>query len=414
MEDVFARMEGRPNPDDGEPTTKAKAKKKPRASAASDKPGKGDTTKAPKQPKPKKETKAQEKKRLAMEDQARLAAEQAAEEEATTRAALDFFASATLPRRRGQTPAISTPSRSPSPVQRLASPVQIGQNGFPTTPALPDAPSSPELISAPSPPADIDDSPFALRPPGPDRSRGPRKVPNTAQAIPLGVAHSVGARRQTHETTSTITKLSPTIAAMAGFSQIAPVDLSWEDDLISSPPLPLSALKSTPIASRPTSYQPPSVSTPVPDHSPGVPSSIIGGRRRIMGISRSKGLSTPQPLQSSASRDAMPPPPPPGGTRSSPLMSPLAATQFPVRRPGRRKVIALDSSDDTPAKLARPRDQGDEDHDDSPGSRLSRLKRRKEVSPAKRAKKSKGKPGRAIRAYVSGCGPSSFPACHMR
>lgn len=409
LEEVFARMERRSTSvTNDNTTTRAPAKKKARAKGASDAPDIAMTTKTTKASKPKKETKAEVKKRLAAEEKARQDAKEEEEKEETRRAALDFFASATLPRRRGETPVLSSPSRSPSPARRLASPVKMAvvtkRLSVSPNPSPPDSPlrlspepRSPLFYNRHSPADELDESPFVLRPPGPDRSRGPRNVKEAFNNGAAGTAESIGVGREASHVVFAATKLSPTTAAMAGFSQIAPVDMSWEDDLISSPPLPPLALKSSPIASRPTPLLNPTpglTSTPAPVDSSGISSPMVGGRRRIMGLSRPKGVNTPQ-LQSTTSMDAMPPPPPPlaSATISSPVISPLAATQFPVRRPGRKRIVLVDS-DDTPAKPVRL------EMDDSPENRLGRLKRRKDESPVRRAKKPKSRSNRAIRAYV--------------
>ena len=254
--------------------------------------------------------------REAAEEAARHEAEVAAQEktaqQARDQAALDFFSTAGLPRRKGITPHLATP------------------------------PSSPP---APRPETDHPMSPMSQ----------PRS--------PLPFGRDNKDKEEDHYRAMGGARLSPSVAAMAGFSQIAPIDLEWEDDLTSSPP-PLPPQKSTPISGRPNS-------APVVPLSPSMPSSgqPSGVRRRIMGISRPKA--SPNPLRASASSLAMPPPPvplhksspattsPATSMRPQPLVpsSPAAVTPTPPRR-GTRRVLGQRNNLEELVRQRRRRNEG--------------------------------------------------------
>lgn len=171
-----------------------------------------------------------------------------------------------------------------------------------------------------------------------------------------------------------VTRLSPSIAAAAGFSQL---DGIWDDD--------------EDLGNVFTQRSPP----PSPPSTTMLPPATAQAQRTA-------------PLVPSRSTDQMPPPPVPhtpftGGTRrfgDSPMVqSPFAsggATQFPVRRPGQRAMPLFLPSSDPP--------------DESPGPRpLQRLRRRvTSSSPAggepavapRRARQQRQAPG-AVRQMVS-------------
>lgn len=236
------------------------------------------------------------------------------------RSTIDFLSVEPVPRRRALSPPMLTPPSSPP------------------TRAAPPPPLSPESPTTFAP------DPFGLVPPG-------------------------------------ATKLSPSIAAKAGFSQIASIDMTWEDDLISSPAVPIRP-KAVPLKLTPNPL-PASGSTPVPSLTSSLQAS--GVRKRIMGISRPKNSPTAVALHSTASRDAMPPPPiplhksspaaalvpssPAAPIRSSPIVpSPIVP---PPRRVGRRRA-GLPPEEVPRRSRARPRPA-----DESPIAQPQRRKRSK-------------------------------------
>ncbi|ODN92051.1 hypothetical protein L198_05723 [Cryptococcus wingfieldii CBS 7118] len=143
-------------------------------------------------------------------------------------------------------------------------------------------------------------------------------------------------------------KLSPGTAAAAGFSQIDPIDLSWDlDDDSESAPLPMRpVVPPAPRDSANDSFLPEVLS----DWQPSSP---------------------PRVHRTPAGKVEMPPPPVPSTTKptdglSSPFGDPsgtstplgMMATQFPVRRLGvglSRKRLVLPSSDDASSPVSAPR-----------------------------------------------------------
>lgn len=180
---------------------------------------------------------------------------------------IDLFTAEPEPRRPGVASPMLTPPESPSP-KKIAS----------------------HRLLSPESPRTLTDDPFNLVPPG-------------------------------------ATKLSPGIAAKAGFSQIAPIDMSWDDDLASSPVVPLRPVQ-VPARSTPLPL-PASFHTPIPSLTSSLQAS--GVRRRIMGISRPKNSPSAVPLQGTMSRDAMPPPPVPLH-RSSPANGLMPSSPAPLVR----------------------------------------------------------------------------------
>jgi len=307
--------------------------------------------------------------------------------------AFDFLAVAPVPRRRGETPKSVTPPSSPPAASRKQQP---------RTPSR-----------SPSSEAELEESPFHFDLPG------TRPVPGTVPAAESRgngeitaerdrLAPSLKAPRDGAKTT----RLSPGVAAMAGFSQIGPVDLTWDDDLdldvngnlVSSPSPPPSAQMPPEPKSTPVSAPNPASTPSVVPRSSGIITDSVPGRRRIMGISRPKHSPAPAPLMSSTSRDAMPPPPLPAShIRSSPSVSPLAATQFPIRRPGKRKVV-LPSSDDTQTPERSTAQAGGRGQivEASPVQVVGRLRRRKDPSPVDHRRKKRSAAGRrAAQRFVS-------------
>lgn len=249
------------------------------------------------------------------------------EQQEQDQAALDFFASATLPRRRGMTPPLVTP---PS-----------------------------------SPPAPRPDTSRPLSPDSPERSP-PRQQLFSSRPSDSAMGGA---------------KLSPGTAALVGFSQIAPIDLDWDDDLVSSPPPP-PAMHSTP------GHQP-QASSPLGPFSAAMPSSgqqPSGTRRRIVGLSR------PTPLRASASTLAMPPPPLPLHKSSPMVSSPAMASRAPPLVPSSPVV----SPPPPPRRAARirPADRGQEAQVSETRRRSRRMAGRSPVM--ERPKRKKQKVGRYV------------------
>ena len=149
--------------------------------------------------------------------------------------------------------------------------------------------------------------------------------------IPLRVARS--AKQAVPDTG----KLSPGLAAAAGFSQIDAIDLSWDDEEGEDDDGPVPTPAPDPRSSAPI---PRSLASRMTQVSSRQSETLVAHpRQRIMGISRSKATQT-------KSIDIMPPPP-------VPLSSPIAptgpdATQA-IRRPGaRRRGPILPSSESSP------------------------------------------------------------------
>ncbi|WVQ77137.1 hypothetical protein IAR50_006820 [Cryptococcus sp. DSM 104548] len=149
---------------------------------------------------------------------------------------------------------------------------------------------------------------------------------------------------------TTVNKLSPGTAAAAGFSQIDPIDLSWDGDDDEFAPIPARPVAPAALrASANESFLPDVLS----DWQPSSP---------------------PLVHRTPAGKIEMPPPPVPSTTKkadgfTSPFNPPgastpsgLVATQFPVRRLGvglSKKKLAIPSSDDASSPISAPR-PGDE------------------------------------------------------
>ena len=357
-----------------------------------------------KTPKQIREEEAEEERRRKEEEEEEKALREQAEQERQEQArrdreALDFFAAVgTAPRRRGMTPDLAPSSASSSSASSPARSVRS-----------PSIHPSPVLVSSSPPPEPLQE----LQP-----ERTPQYVDQT-RAQPSPPINALDVQHQGQATGVAKTTLTPRTAALAGFSQIADADLNWESDLMSSPP-------PAPPSSRPkAALQYPAIpvsSSPAQAISPlGKPSAPTFGPRRRLGLSRPRtqqstpALSTPVPLKAHTSRELMPPPPLPQ-TMSSPLAREgddstvsTAATQFPVRKAGRRR-IALPSSDDqgAPAEV----EEGNSIHivDSSPAM-PTRLKRRLGSSPVLQdspvaARAPKGRPSKKLQrgnanAFVS-------------
>ena len=185
---------------------------------------------------------------------------------------------------------------------------------------------TPPLATPPSPPPPLRKK-IAIRPEAPP-------FPESDE-IPLRVARS---DKQAVPDTG---KLSPGLAAAAGFSQIDAIDLSWDDEEGEDDDGPVPTPAPDPRSSAPIPRSLGSVMTQVlpPQSSRQSETLVAHPRQRIMGISRSKATQT-------KSIDRMLPPP-------VPLSSPIAptgpdATQA-IRRPGaRRRGPILPSSESSP------------------------------------------------------------------
>jgi ATP-dependent DNA helicase MPH1 len=267
-------------------------------------------------------------------------AQRQAEREELNRSALDFFNTQGPRRQRPPTPE-RTPPSSPS---ILSSPPQAKARKLP-------------ILKATHPPLS----------PNTDESLGAADRP-PEQSVDLTAENQAGVAQA---------RLTPRTATAAGFSQIDPIDLLWEDDEFIPSPAP------APIPSRP-SYPPGSA----------LPAPVATNRSRTLGLSRPR----PAPVTHTLSTEMMPPPPLPAHRLSSPVShyshgstTPVMdATQFPVRRAGRRGRVLLSSSE-------RPSGAMELDTE-SPLAQPVRLRRRREEDEAMVASSSSPPPVRAGRA----------------
>jgi ATP-dependent DNA helicase MPH1 len=272
-----------------------------------------------------------------------------AEREGLNRSALDFFNTQGPRRQRPPTPE-RTPPSSPS---ILSSPPRAKARKLP-------------IVKATHPPLS----------PNTDESLGAADRPAERSADRTAEDHAAPAQA----------RLTPRTATAAGFSQIDPIDLLWEEDEFVPSPAP------APVTSRLS--HPPGSAHPAP---------VASNRSRTLGLSRPR----PAPVTHTLSKEMMPPPPLPAHRLSSPAShyshgstTPVMdATQFPVRRAGRRGRVLLSSSErpseamelDTESPLAQPvrlrRRREDEARVEGssspPPMRAGRAGRRKRADPSR-------------------------------
>lgn len=170
------------------------------------------------------------------------------------------------------------------------------------------------------------------------------------------------AKSQPTGTPTTHNRLSPNTAARAGFSQLDPIDFSWDDDMLGAD-ADMEEDSVTPAVSKPKLGTNPKPNTslatmPMPMPNPA------SARARIMGLTKGKSQTpTPGPLSNGnlgKSGFGMPPPPVPDRTPSSPLV-PVSRAQSshdetqPVRPMGRRiHRPIVPSSDDREELVLKP------------------------------------------------------------